>query len=119
MATLKLNCWVLEDDPNRIFPVEVDPNDYVAGLREAIKKTKFPAFDYITADSLVVWNVSIPIDEDTNLQEEVNNKRLDERIPLWSLKRLIKIFTDLDQDSLHVVVKAPPISERRCLFLSL
>ena len=120
MATpLRLNCWVLGEDSTCIFPVEIDRGENVMGLKEAIKEKKFPAFDHITADSLEVWNASIPIDEDTNLQAQVKGLRLHERKPLWPLKRLIRIFIDLDQDSLHVVVKAPPTSERRCLFLSL
>ena len=119
MATpLKLNCWVLGEDSTRIFPVEIDRDKNVGDLKEAIKEKKFPAFDHITADSLDVWNVSIPIDEDTNLQAQVNGLRLHEKKPLWALKGLLRIFSDLDESALHVVIKAPPISERRCLSLS-
>jgi hypothetical protein len=120
MALLKLNCWVLGQGSARIFPVEVDHDNNVGGLKEAIKKKKL-AFDHIDADSLDVWNVSIHIDEDTNLQAQVNGLRLHERTPLWSLKRLRRIFRDLDQENqetLHVVVKAPPTSEHKYLFLS-
>ena len=120
MATqVRLNCWVLGEDFTRIFHVEIDCRKDVGGLREAIKEKMKPAFDHITANSLEVWNVSIPIDENTNLQAEVNRLRLLDKKPLWPLKGLHRIFKDLDQDSLHVVVKAPPSSERRCLFLSL
>jgi hypothetical protein len=116
MATpLRLNCWVLGEDSTRIFPVEIDRDENVGGLKEAIKKKK-PVFDHIAADSLDVWNVSIPIDEDTNLQDKVKDLRLYEKKPLWALKGLLRIFRDLDQEALHVVIKAPPISERRCLF---
>src|SRR5258707_11971625 len=65
-SSLNLNCWVLGDDSTRIFPVQIDLDKNVGGLKEAIKMN--PAFDHITANSLDVWNVSIPIDEDTNLQ---------------------------------------------------
>jgi len=118
MATpLRLNCWVLGEDSTRIFPVEIDRDKDVGGLKEAIKEKK-KAFDHIDADSLDVWKVSIPIDEDTNLQAQVNGLRLHEKKPLWALKRLLRIFGDVDEETLHVVIKAP-ISERRCLFLSL
>ncbi len=72
-SLLLLNCWVLgeDSDSNRIFPVEVDRNKNVGDLKEAIKEKMKPAFDHITANSLDVWNVSIPIDEDTNLQAQV------------------------------------------------
>jgi hypothetical protein len=119
MATpLNLNCWVLGEDSTRIFPVEIDGAKNVGALKKAIKEEMKPTFDHITADSLDVWNVSIPIDEDANLEAQVKNLRLHEKKPLWALKGLLKIFSDLDKETLHVVVKAPPISEHRYLFFS-
>ena len=121
MATpLRLNCWVLGDDSTRIFPVEIDRDLNVGELKKAIKEEMKPAFDNITANSLDVWKVSIPIDENTDLVAQVKNLRLHDhdKKPLWALKRLLKIFVDLDEEALHVVVKAPPISEHRYLFLS-
>jgi hypothetical protein len=116
MATpLNLNCWVLGEDSTRIFPVKIDRDENVGALKKAIKQEMKPAFDPITANSLDVWNVSIPIDEDANLEAQVKNLRLHEKKPLWALKGLLKIFSDLDKETLHVVVKAPPISEHRCL----
>jgi hypothetical protein len=119
MATpLNLNCWVLGEDSTRIFPVEIDDDKNVGGLKDAIKEKMKPAFDHITANSLDVWNVSIPMDEDANVETQVKALRLHQKKPLWALKGLRKIFSDLDKETLHVVVKAPPISEHRCLFLS-
>lgn len=38
MSTLlQLNCWVLGDDPNRIFPVEIAGTKTVGSLKKAIK----------------------------------------------------------------------------------
>jgi hypothetical protein len=59
------------------------------------------AFDHIDANSLDVWNVSIPIDEDANLEAQVKALRLHEKKPLWALKGLLKIFSDLDKETLH------------------
>ena len=109
---LKLNCWVLGEDSTRIFPVEIDHDENVGGLKEAIKEKMKPAFDHITANSLNVWSVSIPIDEDTNLEAQVKDLRLHEKKPLWPLKGLLRIFRDLDKETLHVVVKAPPSKHR-------
>ena len=119
MATLlNLNCWVLGEDSTRIFPVKIDSAENVGALKEAIKEKMKPNFNHITANSLVLWKVAIPIDEDANLETEVKNLRLHEEKPLWTTNGLLKIFSDLDKETLHVVVKAPPISEHRCLFLS-
>ena len=41
---LLLNYLVLDDDSSRIFPVEIDRNENVGALKEAIKEKK-PAFD--------------------------------------------------------------------------
>jgi len=98
MATplkIRLNCWVLGEDSTCIFPVEIDRNENVGGLKEVIKEKKKPAFDFITTDSLDVWKVSIPIDEDVNLVEQVKKLRLHEKKPLWVLRGL-KIFDDPD-----------------------
>ena len=115
---LNLNCWVLGQDSTRIFTVEIDGDENVGGLKEAIKEMKKPAFDQIPANSLHVWNIFIPVDEDTNLEAQVKDLRLLEKKSLWPLEGLLKIFRDLDKETLHVVVKAPPIREHRYLFLS-
>jgi hypothetical protein len=118
MATpLSINCWVLGEESTCIFPVEIDGDKNVGDLKKAIKEEKKVALDRIDANTLEIWNVSIPINEDTNLEARVKYLRLDEKRLLWPLKGLLRIFRDLDKETLHVVVKAPP-SEHRYLFLS-
>ena len=56
--TLNLNCWVLGDDPRRIFPVEIASSEVVDGLKKAIEQEKKPKFDDYAADSLDLWRVS-------------------------------------------------------------
>jgi Crinkler effector protein N-terminal domain len=104
-SLLKLNCWVLGEDSARIFPVEVDHDSNVGGLKEAIKETMKPAFDHITANSLDVWNVSIHTDQDTNLQAQVNGLKVLEKKPLFPLVPLSGIFQDVVEQCLHVIVR--------------
>ena len=106
-SLLLLNCWVLgeDSDSNRIFPVEVDRNKNVGDLKEAIKEKMKPAFDHITANSLDVWNVSIPIDEDTNLQAQVKGLRLHEKKSLLPVQPLSGIFRNVVEQYLHVIVR--------------
>jgi hypothetical protein len=118
VTPLKLNCWVLGEKSTRIFPVEIDGEKNVGDLKRAIKEQKKHSLAGIDAHSLDVWDVSIPDDEDTDLEAQVKDLRLNERTPLRSLRRLHSTFTNLDEESLHVVIKAPPISEHRYLFLS-
>jgi hypothetical protein len=52
-----LNCLVLGDDPNHVFPVEIAPTRTVGGLKKAIKGEKKHTFEHIDADALVLWKV--------------------------------------------------------------
>ena len=123
-VALNLNCWVRGEDSSRIFSVEIGRDKNVASLKEAIKEKKKAVFDNVDADSLVVWKVSIPTtdsDGQVDLEDKVKAMRLDGRNKLFPLKKLHKIFENLDEETLHVVIKAveaPPIREHRYVFLS-
>jgi hypothetical protein len=55
---LEFNCWVLGDEPLRVFSVKVPSSETVGTLRKAIKDEKKPAFNDVVADSLILWKVS-------------------------------------------------------------
>ena len=78
----------------------------VGVLREAIKEKK-KAFDDIDADRLEVWDVSIPIDGDTNLQVQVKSLRLLEKKSLLSVQPLSGIFRNVVEQYLHVIIRPP------------
>ena len=65
-----------------------------------------PAFDYITANSLDVWNVSIPIDGDANIEGQVKNLKVLETKSLLPVKPLSGIFRNAVKEYLHVIVRA-------------
>jgi hypothetical protein len=100
-----IECQARRCCPTRIFPVEIDRDKNVGALKKAIKEEKKPAFDDITADSLDVWNVSIPIDEDTNLQAQVKALRLHEKKSLLPVQPLSGIFRNVVEQYLHVIVR--------------
>jgi len=52
---LALNCWILGDEPERIFTIEIPSSETVSVLEDAIKKDGFCG---IVADSLDLWKVS-------------------------------------------------------------
>jgi hypothetical protein len=56
--TLELNCWVLGNDPRRVFAIDITCSKTVGLLKEAIKEKKKHTFDGIDADSLNFWKVS-------------------------------------------------------------
>jgi hypothetical protein len=54
---LNINCWVLGDDPQRVFSVEIAKTKMVDSLKKAIKNEKKHAFDGIDADLFDLWKV--------------------------------------------------------------
>jgi hypothetical protein len=61
---------VLGEPCSNIFPVEISRTKTICALKDAIKEKKQPAFDRVPADSLLLWNASIPVDD--SLQENIN-----------------------------------------------
>jgi len=55
--TLELICWVLGDDPSRVFAVEIARSRVVSFLKEAIKDKTKCEFNDIDARSLRLWKV--------------------------------------------------------------
>ena len=100
------------EDSTRIFPVEIDRDKNVGGLKEVIKEKKKAAFDNVDADSLDVWNVSIPTDGPTSINEQVENLKVLKTKSLLPVKPLSDIFRNVVDEYLHVVVRDP--SKREC-----
>jgi hypothetical protein len=107
---IDLNCWVAGDPPERVFSVKIEATEKVSALKDAIKKKKKPAFNNITADSLDLWKVSIPVDED-ELEQAVKSRNVLKNKPLSSVKLLSDFFQEVVKENLHVVVR---IAQREC-----
>ena len=58
---LELNCWVIGDDPDSVFPVEVASSKTVGYLRKAIMPEMENSCDDLVAKSLRLWKVSCRI----------------------------------------------------------
>ena len=59
---LSLNCFVLGDDPDRMFTVEIPKTKNVSILKKLIKDEKAAHLEQIDASDLDLWQVSFPID---------------------------------------------------------
>src|SRR4030081_1617219 len=106
----RLFCYVREDDCNRAFEVKIGREESVAALRKAIKEKKKPEFDHIPADSLVLWDVKIPLDE--NLKEAVDKLGLVDKKSLAPFITLSNVVPHQPIDGhLHIVVDRPPPGE--------
>lgn len=53
---IELNCWIVGNEPYRIFPVKIRNSESVGTLKEEIKR-KNPDID-CPADTLILWKVS-------------------------------------------------------------
>src|ERR1700729_1040840 len=104
---LNLNCLVLGHDASRIFPIEIAESKTVGALKDAVKDKKEHAFPHIDADTLFLWKVSIPVNQ--NLTENLSKLDFVDESSLLPVKRLSKVFSDQPEDEhLHVVVRVPP-----------
>ena len=95
---------------SKSIAVEINRGRNVGCLKEAIKEMKKPAFDQIPANSLDVWNVSIPIDRDTNIEAyiegQVKNLNVLATKSLLAVEPLSDIFRNVVETYLHVIVRA-------------
>jgi len=87
---LQLNCLVLGKSRNHIFIVEIAATKSVRALKDAIKEKKRPAFDYVPADTLVLWNASVPIKR--NLKETIEALNLVDEDALQPPDILLDVF---------------------------
>ena len=102
--TLALNCLVSGDYPNHIFTIEIASTMNVSALRKAIKAKKQLTFKHAGADTLVLWKVSCPVDN--GLGENLRN--LADENPLLPLDKLSKVFSNVDETYLHIIIRRPP-----------
>ncbi|KAF9235325.1 hypothetical protein BU15DRAFT_51519 [Melanogaster broomeanus] len=102
--TSTLNCLVLGQDVHTIFPIEVPNTKSIGALKKLIKQEKSVDFVDVDADVLILYKVSLPIDE--RLEHELQKLPLGQ--PLIGARPLSKVFSTVDEENLHVVVRPPP-----------
>jgi len=133
---LELNCWVVGNEPYRIFPVKIQSSESVGTLKEEIKK-KNPDI-HCPADTLIVWKVSrdaaafrSPVLTCAFLKNETSdlddddllelNRDVRGHIPgaqkLDARRRLWRVFVETPEDEqIHIFVQCPapsrPLSAR-------
>ncbi|KAG1847369.1 hypothetical protein F4604DRAFT_1594458 [Suillus subluteus] len=103
----KLNCIVLGNDPNCIFPVDIAQTQTVGDLRKVIKDEKKRQFDHVDADSLKLWKVDLPVDE--TIEHKLSNLTFDTKKSLLPVAKLSKFFSEQpNEEYLHIVIQGPP-----------
>jgi hypothetical protein len=90
----------------------------VGTLKEAIKDKKKPVLDHVTADSLILWKVSMAVDD--GFKEKVRKVVLRDEEALSPVDRLSKGFLVQPEDGrLHIIVRSPPASECKSLVVDI
>ena len=104
---LSLNCFVLGDDLKKVFTVKIPKTENVSILKKLIKEEKAPHLNHVAASDLELWNVSIPMDDDT----EERLKNINNLEPLKSLLPLSHVFPRVEESHLHILIQAPTNGE--------
>ncbi|KIL61625.1 hypothetical protein M378DRAFT_166758 [Amanita muscaria Koide BX008] len=100
-SLLELNCLVSGETYSRIFKVRIEASQAVADLKNAIKEEIKHTFQHVVADTLDLWKVSIPVDD--NFHATIPDEK-----PLLPVDELSAVFTEAPVlKHLHVVVKVP------------
>ena len=128
MSDLELNCYVLGDEAQNVFPVKISKRENVGTLKDKIKD-KNPDFGNIPARSLVLWKVresdgsrschltcspeGISHTVNRSLKAKVNELDLIEEESLLPVEELSELFSDIPaRHALHIIVRAPATGER-------
>ena len=107
LIAMKINCYVRGDVPQNAFILDIDDDKTVDDLKKAVRENKRPNFD--DANSLILWNVSVPINR--NLKNSVEALNLLESDALYTHEILSDIFSDLKKNCVHILIDRPHSSE--------
>src|SRR5947199_1915933 len=106
--SITLLCLVKGNTTANAFPVDINKDQLVGHLKEAIKAKKHKTFHGVEADELKLWKVSIPGDQD----DQLRNLILQDSDELLAIRKISKYFPDSPpEEHIHVIVKLP----RKCL----
>ena len=125
--SLQLNCLLLDAHAtaNNIFPVDIPDTNSVDMLKEAIREERKLSYPHLAANTLRLWKVSIPDDdEDSELFiSKLNELHLGDEAILLPTEILSSIFPDHpgpdepESEHLHVIAIMPRLLQLNCFLL--
>ena len=104
---LQLNCLVSGDIPGHIFTIEIADNKNVGALKDAIWDKNQHTFKHVDAHALVLWGVSLPYDDSLQGIAAKFNQDFKGAEPLSPIDKLSKVFSNVDDSRLNIVVGPP------------
>src|ERR1044072_1698352 len=102
--SITLLCLVKGNILANAFPVDIEKDQLVGHLKDAIKAKNQNDFAGVDAVKLKLWNVKIPDDRDDLL----SRLTLNDGDELLATKKISKYFPDLPpEEHIHVLVEPP------------
>ena len=106
--SITLLCLVKGNTTASAFPVDINKDQLVGHLKEAIKAKKHKTFHDVEADELKLWKKEIPDDQDDLL----SNLTLNDGDELLATREIGDYWAEKPpKRHIHVIVKLP----RKCL----
>jgi Crinkler effector protein N-terminal domain len=104
-ATLTLLCYILGDDPHKIFSIDIAPTRSVSHLQKAIKEEKNITLKNVKPDALYLWKTSITVE--SNFKEDIANLKtqLSKDDSLSPVKLLSTVFPAIIDEHVHVIIE--------------
>ena len=97
-----LNCFILGDNPDRMFTVKIPKTENVSILKDLIKEKNPSSLGNIDAKNIDLWQISFPIDDLHSKNPPTVGPKL------RSEKLLSDAFPSaLDINRIHVVARVP------------
>ena len=101
---ITLLCLVKGNTLANAFPVDINKDQLVGHLKDAIKAKKHKTFHGVEADELKLWKVTIPGDQD----DQLRNLILQDSDELLAIRKISKYFEDSPpEEHIHVLVSPP------------
>ena len=100
---LKLNCWIVGDDYNKINHAKILSSEFVADLQNLIKMLASNRLSEVDGKKLSLWPGNF---NPLNLKEEAEG--LKNRNPLYPLANLGDVFgSGTDSSKVNVIIRVP------------
>ena len=102
--SITLLCLVKGNTTANAFPVDINKDQLVGHLKEAIKESQKPFFDSVPTKDLKLWKVKIPDDQDDLL----SNLILNDEPELLATREIGDYWTEKPpKRNIHVIVEPP------------
>ncbi|GJJ11259.1 hypothetical protein Clacol_005491 [Clathrus columnatus] len=105
---IELFCYVIGTPANDVFVIQIPSSRSIAHLKVSIRDKLKPRFDNIPANELLLWKVSIALDD--NFQQNIDSHNFEDTESLLAVKRLSDLFPQPpNPEHVHIVVRRPQL----------